>query len=399
MAVETKDIAQELAETKAAILAAVGKDSEKLAELETKHRQLQLQADAIDLKMNGARGFGGGGELETKSFGELFTESEGYKDAAAQKFNSRQPFSATVENPLIARKSTIYGAQSGGLTQGTTGVMMPVRLPGVTGIAQQELRIMDLMTQRTMTEGNTFDFVQQLTRTNSASPQAESSPKGESTYSWNSIAGTIKTVAHFVNVSRQALADVPWLQNTLNSELMYGLLLKAEQEILAGDNLGIHMNGLITQATAYATGTYNVSGDTKLDKLRHAILQCRLAGLGTFAPDGIVVHPTDMHTIELIKDENGGANKGKYLIGDPSSPTVVKTLWNLPVVESDSITAGTFLVGAFGTAAEVILRQDAMIELSNEHASNFVANISTLLCEMRLGLAVRRPGGFIYGSY
>src|ERR1019366_3828005 len=157
---------------------------------------------------------------------------------------------------------------------------------------------------------------------------------------------TVKLIANFVNASRQALDDVPWLTGMLNSELMYGVQLVEEAQILSGDGLGQHMKGLITQATAYDTSK-NVSGDTNLDKLRHAILQARLAGLATFAPDGMVLNPTDMAKTELIKDEAGGANKGRYIVGDPSGGAAIKRLWDLPVVESDSITAGTFLVGAF----------------------------------------------------
>ena len=159
------------------------------------------------------------------------------------------------------------------------------------------------------------------------------------------------------------------------------------------------MKGLINQATAYDTSK-NIAGDTKLDKLRHAKLQARLAGLATFAPDGIVLNPTDMAAIELIKDETGGANKGRYIIGDPRGGTEITLLWGLPVVESDSIAAGTFLVTAlFGTAAAIIGRiLQAMIELSYENGTNFTSNVVTALAEERIGLATTRPAAFIYGS-
>ena len=106
-----------------------------------------------------------------------------------------------------------------------------------------------------------------------------------------------------------------------------------------------------------------------------------------------------MQKIELIKSEEGGANKGIYIFGDPKTGPVVKTAWGLPVVESDSIAVGTFLVGAFGTGAQLIDRLQAMIEISFEHANNFTANLATLLAEERIGLAVRRPESFIYGTF
>ena len=59
------------------------------------------------------------------------------------------------------------------------------------------------------------------------------------------------------------------MRTVIDSELMYGLLLKEEAEILSGDGTGQHLNGLITQATAYNTGL-NVGSDQRLDQLRHA---------------------------------------------------------------------------------------------------------------------------------
>jgi HK97 family phage major capsid protein len=254
------------------------------------------------------------------------------------------------------------------------------------------------MTVRKMTTGNSFDYVKMNGRTNNASPQVEASAKSESTYTWTSASDTVKVLAHFLNVSRQAIDDIPWLQATINGELMYGLKLKEESEILNGDGTGQHLNGLLHQATAYNTGL-NVAADQKLDQLRHAKLQARLAGLGTFAPDGFVLNPVDMEKIELIKTEEGGANKGVYIIGDPRQGPVVKLLWGLPVVESDSIASGTFLVGSFGVGAELIDRMEAMIEISWEHASNFTSNLATILCEERLGMAVRRSEAFITGTF
>jgi HK97 family phage major capsid protein len=249
-----------------------------------------------------------------------------------------------------------------------------------------------------MTSGNSFDFVKQSGRTNGASPQIEASPKAESTYTWTAASDTVKTIAHFTNISRQALDDITWIQGAINGELTYGLKLREEAEILSGDGTGQHLNGILHQASAYDTGL-NVGSDQRLDTLRHAKLQARLAGLGTFAPDGIVLHPTDMEKIELIKTEEGGANKGVYIIGDPRTGPAVKLVWGLPVVESDSISAGTFLIGSFGVAAELIDRMQAMIEISFEHNVNFTSNLATILCEERIGLAVRRPEAFITGSF
>lgn len=395
---ELKGYFDKAAEEKETLGATLEETKTAIHTLTQKMEAIQTQTDAIDVKL--AKRFSDGDPDQPKTVGEQFVESASYTEAKEKGFrlgarDGVSSISTPVDNPFAGRKTTIT---TGGIGTGTTGVQMPFRLPGITPLPRLELRIRDLMTVRQMTAGNSFDYVRMLARTNNASPQVEATTKAESTYTWESKSDTVKTIAHFTNISRQAIDDIPWLQTMINSELMYGLLLKEEQEILSGDGTGQHLNGLITQASAYNT-TYNMTGDTKLDIVRHAKLQARLFGLATFAPDGIVLHPYDMEKIELIKEENGGANRGLYIIGDPRNGTAIKYLWNLPVVESDSIAQNTFLVGAFGTAAELIDRMAAMIAISWEHSTNFTANLATILCEERLGMAVRVPGAFVTGNF
>lgn len=335
---------------------------------------------------------------EPKNIGKLVTDHEKYQEAKRLMWRKNDRVMIELGDSAfpMGTKATIT---STGLGTGTAGISMPQLItPTPLMIARQELRLRNIMRVRQQNEGYAFYFVRQSTRTNAPSPQVEAGLKAESTYAWDTVSDQVRTIAHYAKVSRQALDDIPWMQSTIGGELLYGLLVKEEAEILSGTGTGEHLNGLITQATAYATGTYNVSGDTKLDKLRHMKLQARLAGLATFAPDGIVLNPRDMHDIELIKDEDGGTNKGVYVVGDPRQGTAIKFVWGLPVVESDSITYGQALVGAFGTAATLVDRMAATVDISYENEDDFIRNKCTVRAEERIGLAVERPTAFIYGA-
>lgn len=278
-------------------------------------------------------------------------------------------------------------------TLATSGVSTATqRQAGIIQLPRQELRIRDIMAVRQLTTGNTVDYLKQNVFTNVASPQVEASAKHESEISYTTATATVRTLAHFISVTRQALDDVPGLRADIDDLLLYGLKLVEERQILTGSGTGQNLNGIITQATAYNTGL-NVSGDTRLDKIRHMILQVRLA---LFPCDGIVVNPTDMHHIELIKDQ--ASNVGNYVIGNPRTGVEMTTLWGKPVVESDSITAGQALVGAFRTGAELFDRMMAMVDISFEHASNFTENKATILAEERLALAVKRANSFVTGT-
>lgn len=360
-------------------------------ELKQRVTDIQTQLDAVDqaIKVKHV------GEAQPETIGELVIKSAEWKAFADGGFMSRKPITVDMKAsafPRVERKATISDT---GLGAGTSGVIMPTRFLGVVGLPMQELRIRDLIPVRTLSEGHSFDWVKTSARSGGGSPQTEGQAKSESTYTYTVDHDTVRTIAHFVNVTRQALADVPWLRREINNELIYGLKLKEEAEILAGAGTGEHLNGIITQATSFNTSLLHAAlGWTRLDILRYAKLQVRLAGLATFAPSGYVLHPTDMAEIELTKDTTG-----LYIVGDPKTGAEAKFLWGLPVVESDSITAGTFLVGAFATAAEIVDRQAVSVEISYEHSTNFTSNLATILCEERVGLAVKRPDAFVTGSF
>jgi HK97 family phage major capsid protein len=74
-------------------------------------------------------------------------------------------------------------------------------------------------------------------------------------------------------------------------------------------------------------------------------------------------------------------------------------IWGKRVIPTNSIAAGTFLVGAFGMGAQVWDRMDAAVQISFEDGDNFKKNMATLLAEERLALTVYRPSAFISGSF
>lgn len=113
----------------------------------------------------------------------------------------------------------------------------------------------------------------------------------------------VRTIAHWIPATSQVLEDWSQLRRIIDNQMMYGL----KTELLMGDGLGVHLSGLITQATSCA------ASDQKLDTLRHAVLE---AEDDDEEVDFIVLNPKDFHDIELIKDEAGGANLGSYVIGD-----------------------------------------------------------------------------------
>lgn len=385
-----------VAELKTAVfdrIEAVEKKGYADPEAKEKIDRLFARVDELDAKLGAPSG---AQRLDTKTIGNAFTDSPEYGEWKKRGFRKQDKMTVEIPGGFFSseQKTPINtGGSTAGLGHSTPGVQNYVRLEDLIQLQRQQLRIRQLLRVRKLTTGNAFDWVKQSVATRNASPQTEAATKAESTITYTTASGTVKTVAHFIQTTRQVLDDVPWLRDDLDSELTYGLALKEETEILSGDNLGDHLNGLIPQATAYNQS--NASGDTKLDILRHYILQARLA----FYPvDGIVLNPRDIAAIDLLKTEEGGVNKGVYIVGDPRTGMQMMTIWGKPVIESDSIASGKALVGAFGLGALLIDRMQATIDISFEHSTNFTTNQATILAEERLGLAVIRADSFVYGN-
>jgi HK97 family phage major capsid protein len=58
-----------------------------------------------------------------------------------------------------------------------------------------------------------------------------------------------------------------------------------------------------------------------------------------------------------------------------------------------------FLVGAFGTGAQLHDRESVKVVASTEHGTNFTDGACTFLATERLALEVARPESFVVGSW
>ena len=239
------------------------------------------------------------------------------------------------------------------------------------------------------TTSNLVEYARQTVRTNAAAPVAEGAAKPESNYIWDRADAPVRTIAHFVKVSRQAFDDAAQLQTEIDGELRYGLDLVEEAQLLKGSGVGQNLSGLVTQATAYSPA-FTPTSATMIDTLRLAVLQ---ASLNEFPATGIVLNPVDWARIELLKD-----GENRYLWATPRGVNA-PGMWGLPVVETQSMDQDEFLVGAFMTAATIYDRMDAEVLISSEDADNFTKNMLTVRAEKRLALAVKRPAALVTGDF
>lgn len=335
-----------------------------------------LRAKLEDLEQKAARE-GAQPELE-KSFGERFTEDERVKS-----FLANEPTSGRIDARF---KATITSATTNAAGSAGAGVQV-TRLPGVLEMPKRRLTVRDLISSGRM-DGNSLEYVREVGFNNGAAPVAEGAAKPESDMQFELVSTSAKVIATWMKASRQILSDFSQLRSLIDQGLMYRLAYTEENQLLNGDGTGQNLNGIIPQATDFAS-PITISGATEIDNLRLAMLQAELA---EFPSTGVVLNPADWGRIELEKDSTG-----RYIIGNPQG-TIAPTIWGLPVVTTKAIAVDTFLTGAFQMGAQLFDRWDARVEVGYVN-DDFTRNLVTILAEERLALAVYRPEAFVVGDF
>ncbi|MGA1753690.1 MAG: phage major capsid protein [Pontimonas sp.] len=336
-----------------------------------------------------------------KTLGELFVESPEFK-ALNQGRNG-----ANMPSPFVLAKSIadvtgmsvkdIYSA----LPSGTPGSFGSIQRDPIVVPPMRTRRVRDLFPVRTTTAA-VIEYFRMTGFTNNASTVAERNggnsafgAKPQSGFTFAGAQAPVRTLAHWEAAHRNVLADEPQLRSIIDNELMYGLRLAEDDQILNGDGTGENLEGVLQttgiQTYDWSDGETLPVPDTKADALRRA---ATLSFLAYYEPTGIVMHPNDWEDIELTKDENG-----QYLVAVSVAMGGEPRIWRIPVVETPAIAEGTALIGAFGTGAQLYDREQASIRISEQHADFFVRNAIVILAEQRLALAVKRPEAFVKVSF
>ena len=319
-----------------------------------------------------------------KSMMQGFTNSDG---------TVRIPDRTQVKSDPIRVKSLFTGAS--GTSAGA--FVTPEQTGIIEMLGRRPLTIRDLISVR-RTGSDTLEYVRQTAHTNAAKPVPEAQSaaaidgttvtnvigglKPEGSWAFERVSTSVKTIAEWVPVTKRALADAAQLEDLIRDELSKDIAEAEEAQILTGDGVGENLTGILS-----TSGIQSQSFDTDVFvSVRKAITKART--VGRVVPNAVLMNPLDVETVDLARETGGrfyGA--GPFTMGP-------RTLWSLPVVESETIAAGTAVVGDFSKAV-LWDREDTTVTFSDSHADFFVRNLVAVLAEERVAFGVTRPAAFV----
>ena len=328
------------------------------------------QRPASQLPLSGdQRSAGSGQRKEVKSLGQLFVESDAYKNRERKKdINVQIPDFDYLEAKTLMETGAGFAPQS-------------IRTGRIVEYAHRRPVVADLIPQ-TPTEQAAVVYMEETTFTNNAAPRAEGGQAGESALAYTERSKTVREIAHFLPVTEIQLEDVPVVQSLIDNRLLTMLDLVEETQLLTGDDNAPNLGGfhtLVTQSQAKGA-------DPVPDAIFKGMTKVRATGFAE--PSAIVLHPNDWQDIRLLRTTDG-----IYIWGSPSEAGPER-IWGLPAVITTAETENTALLGDYQLYSEIFRRRGANVKVSDSHSDFFIKGKLAVRADKRLALAIYRITAF-----
>lgn len=298
------------------------------------------------------------------------------------------PSGAAGDTPgaLFAKNLAAQGIDFKAVTTG--GSIVPATFDTlIRALPQRQLRLRNLVTVD-QADADTVSYLRQSVLTNAAAPVAAGALKPTSTITVERVDSSVTTIAHLTEpVDRALLSDADELAEFIDQQLILGVLLAEENQIVNGSGTAPNLRGVLntTGVLTQARGT-----DPAIEAILKGITQVRG---NFFEPTAILMHPTDFMNARLAKNASGD-----YYFGDPNQDGDA-SIFGLPVAISPVLAAGTAIVADW-TQATLWLREDARVTfaeaggLGTAGVEIFSRNQIVFRGEERLAFGVVRPAAF-----
>ncbi len=306
--------------------------------------------------------------LKQLSLGQMFMKSDAY---------TKKVYKGTgAEARLDVDLKTVMSTGAGYAPQA-------VRTDVVVPSAQRPVQITDVIPALT-TDQVAVVFMEETTFTNNAAEVAESVEGTPGTYGEAALVFTQRTsnvqkIAVWLPVTDEQLEDITGLPQYLDSRLPFMIRQRLDGQIMSGSGTAPNLRGLVNISGIL---TQAKGADASPDAILKGIVKSRVTGRAV--PNYLLVHSTDWQNIRLLKDANGND-----IWGSPAS-FGPETIWGLPVVQTETGSAGTLVVIDTQYLA-LYTKRGLDVQVSNSHSTFFVEGKQAVRADVRVAFVCYRP--------
>ena len=245
------------------------------------------------------------------------------------------------------------------------------------------------------TDAQTIRFPKESAYDDGAAATAQGSTLGQSDFDITATSVNVEKIGTFMRITEEMLADTPQLSSYLSARVPGKVLSIEDNEILNGDGSAPNLDGLFTDGAAFDTSSsgafyQSVESANEYDVLVAALNQLALSN---YQASSILLNPTDLHKIALLKATTNEYLKNQIYTG------LTPTIMGVPVVVNTAVTAGKFLVGDLNQATQLWIRDNVSVEFSREDSTNFRDGFVTVKVAERVALTNYQPNAIVQGTF
>lgn len=371
--------------------------AKSMEEQQTEHNKDFKTADRKGIKFQREEGDPGADrrDVEYKTLGEMFTESDSYKrihdkGAAADGTCVKGGWDPQVDGNCsadigsISIKSLAESAIKATMVTSSGWAPFPQLAPRPPVLtAMQQPTVADLIPQDDVSVPS-INYYEETTFDENAQFVAEGATKPEAGLGLTLRTQAVVKIAVTLPISEEQIMDVPQVRSYIDSRLTLMVKRKEEFGLLDGTGVSPQLRGF--------HNVENIGSITKqaLEDNPDAILRAitdvnQIEGYANAS--GIVLNPQQWMAIRLLRTKTG-----EYIWGHPALVGPA-TLWGLPVIPTNAEAVGRALVGDFVGYSHISRRMGIRIDVGYID-KDFVNDIQRIRLEERLSLEVYRAKAF-----
>jgi len=245
------------------------------------------------------------------------------------------------------------------------------------------LQMLDIIPSITWNQ-SAYSWMEQTLATNGAKETAEGEAYAESAFAFEGKNEKMRKIGTIVPITEETLADSTDLATTIDSQLPMFVNQRLDSQLVVGDGNDPNLRGIMNIANKQ---TFARGAMSRLDSILRGKTLVRTKGRAMATH--VTMNPLDAEKVLTQKDDNGN-----YIGGGPFNQSADR-VWNLPIVENESLAEGTLIVGDFTRHSVLANKMGMEMEITNSHKDNFGKDIWAIKARIRAVFALFRPAAFV----
>jgi HK97 family phage major capsid protein len=355
--------------------------SDKIAELKAAAAEQQKHLDELTARQKDIKV----GAESTKSFEEkVYDQLKANEARFKSMLESGDGGKVSIKAAATMTRSNYSGGTVGLSSWDSAFALVPRRAPRLRQIVNSF-----------SVDNQYVAWAEQANRDGGAGQTAEGAAKTQADFDIVEANKKVEKITAYTKVSKEALADIKFLNREINNDLVSLIELKLDTDLYSGSGTTPAIKGIKEYATAFSVAgsvlALGIDNANELDVLRAAMWQIENA---YFSPNYICLNPVDVAKIDMLK-----STTNEYLTHQAAGQFMFKAFYGLPIVSSNVITAGDFLIGDF-SKSNLGIREDINIAVGFD-SDDFTKNLVTILAEMRAVHYIKsnHTAAFVKGTF